>query len=67
MFQISLAAARVNAKLTQEEVAKNLGISKTTLCNWENGNTEPTISQLRRLGELYKISIDYICIPKRFN
>jgi transcriptional regulator with XRE-family HTH domain len=67
MFQISLAAARVNAQLTQEEVAKNLGISKTTLCNWESGNTEPTISQLRKLGELYKISIDYICIPKKSN
>lgn len=36
-LQISLAAARVNAGLTQEEVAKNMKISKNTLVNWEKG------------------------------
>ena len=36
-FQISLAAARVNAGLTQEAAAKKMSISKNTLVNWEKG------------------------------
>lgn len=34
-LQISLAAARVNAGLTQDDVSKNMKISKNTLVNWE--------------------------------
>ena len=36
-LQITLAAARVNAGFTQEEVAKKMGISKQTIINWEKG------------------------------
>ena len=36
-IQISLAAARVNAGMTQEDVAKKMGISKQTIINWEKG------------------------------
>lgn len=59
-LQISLAAARVNAELTQEEVAKQLKVSKNTVVNWENGKTEPTISQGRKLSELYKMPLEHI-------
>lgn len=34
-FQISLAAARVNAGLTQEEVAKAMKVGKQTIVSWE--------------------------------
>ena len=34
-FQISLAAARVNANMTQEDVAKELKVGKQTVGNWE--------------------------------
>ena len=66
-LQISLAAARVNARLTQEEVAKKMKISKNTLINWEKGKAEPTISQGRQLSLLYKISLDNIFLPTKSN
>lgn len=66
-LQISLAAARVNARLTQEEVAKKMKISKNTLVNWEKGKAEPTISQGRQLSAIYKISLDNIFLPKKSN
>ena len=66
-LQISLAAARVNARLTQEEVAKKMKISKNTLVNWEKGKAEPTISQGRQLSLLYKISLDNIFLPTKSN
>ena len=59
-LQISLASARVNAKLTQEDVAKKLKISKQTVVNWEKGKGEPSVNQAKELSELYNISLDNI-------
>ena len=41
LFKVSLEAARVNAKYSQKEAAKLLGISNKTLCKWENGKSFP--------------------------
>lgn len=57
-LRISLAAARVNAELTQSEVAKMLHVSPNTLVAWEKGKAEPSISQGRTLSELYKIPLE---------
>jgi DNA-binding XRE family transcriptional regulator len=59
-LQISLAAARVNAKMTQDDVAKALKVSKNTVVNWENNKSEPNISQGRALSDLFKIPLDNI-------
>lgn len=67
MLQISLAAARVNANLTQRDVAKALGISTQTLVNWEAGKTEPSANQARALASLYNIKLDYIFLPDSSN
>lgn len=37
MKQISLAAARVNAGYTQEELAEKLGVTRKSIQNWESG------------------------------
>ncbi len=42
MIQISLAAARVNANLTQEQVAEKMDVSKKTIVDWEKGRTVPS-------------------------
>ena len=44
-FQISLASARVNAEMTQEEVAKYMHVGKQTVVSWEKGTSEPKMSQ----------------------
>lgn len=59
-IKISLAAARVNAGMTQEQVAKELHVSKNTVVAWEKKLTEPGISQARKLADLYKMPMDYI-------
>ena len=66
-FHISLAAARVNAGLTQEAVAKALNVGKQTIVSWEKGNSEPKMSQSRQLSELYKMPLDYIFLPQKSN
>lgn len=59
-FKVSLEAARVNAGMTQEDVCKELHITKPTLSSWEKGKTEPSISQFRQLCSLYKCPEDCI-------
>ena len=66
-FKISLAAARTNANMTQEQLAQALGVSKFTVCNWENGKSEPSMSQLSVISRLAKIPMDFIFVPEAFN
>ncbi len=66
-LQISLAAARVNAGMTQDDVSKAMKISKNTLVNWEKGLSEPTITQGRKLSELYNMPLDNIFLPTKSN
>ena len=62
-IQISLAAARVNAGYTQDEVAKIMGVSRQTIVNWEKGKIVPKIPQLYMLAVIYKIPQDFIFLP----
>lgn len=67
MPKISLEAARVNANLTQKELAKILGVSNTTIVNWEAGVSEPSLSNLRKISELSGIPMDFIFVPCKSN
>lgn len=59
-LEISLSAARENANLTQDEVAKILKVTKQTIVNWEKGRQEPTVNRAKELSKLYKIPLDNI-------
>lgn len=59
-LQISLAAARVNANMTQQQAADAIGVNKSTIVSWENGKTLPNSLLLHRLSDLYQIPIGNI-------
>lgn len=63
MPQITLAAARVNAGLTQKQAADAINIDKSTLLNWEKGRTSPSANQLKQLSVLYNMPMDFIFLP----
>lgn len=58
MPKITLAAARVNAGLTQAEAAKALNISNKTLGLWEKGSSFPNARQISDICTLYGIPYD---------
>lgn len=62
-MKLRLSALRVNAGLTQEEVAESLHINKATLGKWENYKTFPDAVQLNALCGLYRCTMDDIFIP----
>ncbi len=66
MFQISLAAARVNAKKTQREAANLMNVNVSTIVNWENGRTSPNIEQFVKLCNIYNCPQEVIFLPSKF-
>lgn len=52
-MKVTLEAARVNMKLTQQEAAEIMGVTQATLSSWERGITDPSIKQLLKLCEIY--------------
>ena len=63
-MQMSIKAARVNAKLTQKEVCEVQNVAVSTLIRWEQEETFPTVLQLKRLCDLYHCNMDDISIPE---
>lgn len=57
-LQISLAAARVNAGMTQSDVASIMHVSKNTIVNWENKKIIPKPAQFEMMCNIYNISKD---------
>lgn len=60
MRKITLKAWRVNAGLTQQEVAETLGITRATVQSWEQYKTSPDADLALKLSELYDCKLDDI-------
>ena len=57
-FCQNLKDARKQCNLTQKQVALSLNVVESCYANWEQGRTEPNIEMLRKLGEIFNISLD---------
>ena len=62
---MSLAAARVNAEMSQSQVCKALKISKNTIVNYEAYKTFPDMQRATQLAKLYGCSLDDIRWEKK--
>lgn len=60
MDKISLKAARINAGYSLLKVAGILNRAPSTISQWENGNTEPSVSDALKMAELYGRQIETI-------
>lgn len=65
MAKIPMNAARVAAGFTQEELAKKLGVSRTTVLHIENGKTEVKPVYLYAFCQVTGFSEDDILLPKK--
>ena len=59
-MKIKWNAARVNAGLTIDEVAKDLGKSKNTIISYEKYKTIPDMETAHAMASLYGASFDDI-------
>lgn len=65
MAKIPFKAARVAAGLTQEQLAKKMGVSRFTVIDWENGKREIRTPYLYLFCSITGFSEDSIILPTR--
>lgn len=58
MLSENLLTLRKMKRLTQEEAAEKVGVSRQALAKWESGETLPDIEKCRLLAELYGVTLD---------
>lgn len=56
-FARNLKQARVNAKLTQEQLAEKLHVTRQSVSGWELGRTEPDFETAGRLAEVFGTNV----------
>ena len=59
-FGYRLRQLRESKNLSQTQVAKRLGLSKTTISGYENNIKTPSLNVLTKLAVFYGVSADYI-------
>lgn len=52
-----LKQVRINSKISQEELAEKVGVTRQTIRNWENGDYIPNVTELIKLCNVLKIKI----------
>ena len=62
-IKISLEAARVNARLSQQELANKIGYSRMSVIAWENGRSIPRKSAIISIAQVCGIPIENISMP----
>lgn len=55
---LSIAQARKKHRMTQEEVARHLGVSHVAVSKWERGISYPDITLLPAIARLFHMSLD---------
>ena len=55
-----LRELRMSKGLSQEQVAKLIGVNKSAIAAYENDTKEPSFEVLIRLANLYRVSTDYL-------
>ena len=57
----TIADLRKSKGYTQGGLASQLGLSRTTIAQWEAGETTPLAKNVSALADLYGVTVDDIC------
>jgi len=64
-IQNRLHVCRAEKRITQADLAKKLGIARTTIVKIEKGNYNPSLELAFKLAEFFNTSVDNIFSYKR--
>lgn len=60
MFNTRLKEARQNAGLTQEQLAAQIGVAKTTVTGYEKGNSEPDMEKIEKIMKVLNVDANFL-------
>ena len=62
---IKIKNLRRSRKMTQEDFAEKIGVSRSTLSCYEIGQRTPTVKTLQEIAEIFGIGLDYFGISTK--
>lgn len=60
MIGETIRELRDSFNISQVELAKNLGVTKQCVSNWENDNILPSIDMLIKISKFFNVTTDYL-------
>lgn len=57
---IRLKRLRLNSDMTQQQVARKLGLTKSVISAYETGTRQPSYDVLINISKLFQVSTDYL-------
>ncbi|MBO5402400.1 MAG: helix-turn-helix transcriptional regulator [Clostridia bacterium] len=60
MLSEKLREVRLSRGMSQVELAKQLGVTKQSVSNWENDNIQPSVDMLVKIAQCLSVSTDYL-------
>lgn len=59
-FKDRLRGLRHERRMTQQELAKAINVTKSTISHWENGDNYPPLSAAIELSKMFGVSLDHL-------
>lgn len=59
-FKDKLKELRIEKKISQAELAKELNVSQRSISSWETGFRQPDFETLEKIAKYFNVSTDYI-------
>ena len=60
LFKERLKELRVERKLSQTDLAKELNVSQRSISSWETGFRQPDFETLERIAKFFDVTADYL-------
>lgn len=60
----SIKKLRQEKKMSQEQLAEQLYVTRQAVSNWENGKTQPDVDTIARLADIFDVSVERMIYGK---
>lgn len=61
MLADKIRMLRKEMELTQAELAKEIGINRSSVASWESGLRTPPVDMIAKMCGVFHVSADYLC------
>lgn len=61
VFATNLKTMRAEMNISQAQLAKLLNVTQQCISEWELGKTEPTLSYIWALADIFDVTMDALC------
>lgn len=59
-FKERIKQARVNMKMTQEQLGIHIGVAKSTITGYEKGNSEPDVMKIQKIMDVLNVDANFL-------